>query len=101
MLRELIEDQGDAGARRLSHFGWGVEDRARWETLAMRGWDNGGGVETRSTYGCVLLALGENRDLGGHNASKLHIDISLRTARLELDGDPIVDSGRFIDASLE
>jgi 2,5-dihydroxypyridine 5,6-dioxygenase len=100
MLREFIEHQGDTGARRLSHIGWGVEKRGRWETLAMRGWDNGGGVETRSTYGCVLLALGENRDLGGENASRLHIDIALRTGRLELDGEPVVDSGRFIDNAL-
>ena len=40
----------------------------------------------RSIYGGVLLALGENRDLGGLNGAPLHLDIALRRARLELDG---------------
>ena len=51
-----------------------------------RGADGGGGAELRSIYGGVLLALGENRDLGGLNGAPLHLDIALRRARLELDG---------------
>ena len=97
---DLIERQGDAGARRLAHVGWGVEHRARWDMLATRSWDNGGGVESRSIYGGILLALGENRDLAGRNASRLHIDIAVRHGRLELDGEPVVDSGRFLDQSV-
>jgi 2,5-dihydroxypyridine 5,6-dioxygenase len=100
MLGDFLERQGDAGARRLSHVGWGVEHRARWDMLSARAWDNGGGVESRSIYAGVLLALGENRDLAGQNASRLHIDIALRRARLELDGEPAVDSGRFLDRAL-
>jgi 2,5-dihydroxypyridine 5,6-dioxygenase len=100
MLRDFIDRQGDAGARRLSHVGWGLEHRARWETLAMRGWDNAGGVESRSVYGNILVALGENGDLGGNNTSKLHIDIALRGGRLELDGEPIVEDGRFVAAGV-
>jgi len=96
ILRDFIDKHGDANARRLSHVGWGLEKRARWETLAMRGWDNGGGVEARSVYGNILVALGENGDLGGANNSKLHIDISIRAGRLELDGEPIVDNGKFL-----
>ena len=77
-----------------------LEHRARWETLAMRGWDNAGGVEARSVYGNILVALGENGDLGGENNSRLHIDISLRGGRLELDDEPIVEDGRFLAAEL-
>ena len=100
MLSDFLDRQGDANARRLSHVGWGLEHRARWETLAMRGWDNAGGVEARSVYGNILVALGENGDLGGKNNSKLHIDISLRGGRLELDDEPIVEDGRFLAAEL-
>ena len=96
ILREYIEKHGDSNARRLSHVGWGLEKRARWETLAIRGWDNGGGVEARSVYGNILVALGENGDLGGSNNSKLHIDIAIRAGRLELDQEPIVENGRFL-----
>ena len=100
MLGTYLDDRGDDGARRLSHVGWGVEHRATWEALSMRNWDNAGGVETRSCYGNVLLAIGENRDLGGQNASRLHIDMAFRSTRLELDGEAIVDCCKFIDKSV-
>lgn len=100
MLETLLESRGDEGARRVSHIGWGVEHRAAWDTMSMRGWDNAGGVEARSCYGNVLLAIGENRDLGGKNPSRLHIDMALRNKRLELDGMPIVDCCKFIDGSV-
>ena len=99
MLDDLLE-RGDRNCRRLAHIGWGLEHRARWDTLATRGWDNGGGVESRSICGGVLIALGENRDLGGANAAALHVDISLRRTRLELDGEPIIENGRFLAAEL-
>lgn len=100
MLETLLDSRGDEGARRLSHVGWGIEHRGNWETMSMRGWDNAGGVEARSCYGNVLMAIGENRDLGGKNPSRLHIDIALRNKRLELDGAAIVDCCKFIDQTV-
>ncbi len=100
MLSGMLDTRGDNGARRLSHVGWGIEHRGNWDTMSVRGWDNAGGVEARSVYGNVLLAIGENRDLGGQNPSRLHIDIALRNKRLELDGEPIVDCCKFIDQSV-
>lgn len=100
LLEALLDRRGDEGARRLSHIGWGVEHRGAWDTMSTRGWDNAGGVEARSYYGNVLIAIGENRDLGGQNPSRLHIDMSFRSSRLELDGEPIVDSCRFLDAAV-
>lgn len=100
MLRDYIDDSGDENCRRLAHIGWGTEHRARWHSLALRGNDGGGGAEARSIYGGVLLALGENRDLGGENSAKLHIDIALRRSRFELDGEAICENGEFLDSSL-
>ena len=65
MLRDLFATQNNPNCRRLAHVGWGTDHRARWDILASRGADGGGGAELRSIYGGVLLALGENRDLGG------------------------------------
>ncbi|MDI6029370.1 hypothetical protein QBK99_24750 [Corticibacterium sp. UT-5YL-CI-8] len=100
MLRGYLEQHGDEGARRISHVGWGIEHRATWEALSTRNWDNAGGVETRSCYGNVLLAIGENRDLGGENPSRLHIDMAFRSTRLEIDGQPVVDACQFLDQSV-
>ena len=100
MLRDLLATQNSPNCRRLAHVGWGTDHRARWDILASRGYDGGGGAEARSIYGGVLLALGENRDLGGQNAAPLHVDIPLRRARLELDGVAVVENGHILDAYL-
>jgi 2,5-dihydroxypyridine 5,6-dioxygenase len=100
MLSDMLDQRNDSNCRRLAHIGWGTDHRARWEVLCQRGADGGGGAEARSLYGGVLLALGENRDLGGANVAPLHIDIALRRARLELDGELVVDSGRILDPAL-
>ena len=100
MLRDLFAIQSSVNSRRLAHVGWGTDQRARWDILGSRGADGGGGAEARSIYGGVLLALGENRDLGGQNAAPFHVDIALQRARLELDGIAIVDDGRILEPSL-
>jgi 2,5-dihydroxypyridine 5,6-dioxygenase len=99
MMREFLARGGETN-RRLAHIGWGTDHRARWDILGSRGADGGGGAEARSILGGVLLALGENRDLGGSNASGIHMDIALRHARLDLDGTPAVESGRILDPSI-
>jgi 2,5-dihydroxypyridine 5,6-dioxygenase len=100
MLRDLFATQNNPNCRRLAHVGWGTDHRARWDILASRGADGGGGAELRSIYGGVLLALGENRDLGGLNGAPLHLDIALRRARLELDGQAVVENGQILDPQL-
>lgn len=100
MLRDLLATQNSQNCRRVAHIGWGTDHRARWDILASRGADGGGGAEARSIYGGVLLALGENRDLRGENAAPLHLDIALRRARLELDGVAVVENGQILDPNL-
>ena len=100
MLRDLLATQNSQNCRRIAHVGWGTDHRARWDILAWRGADGGGGAELRSIYGGVLLALGENRDLRGENAAPLHLDIALRRARLELDGVAVVENGQILDPNL-
>jgi len=99
MMQEFLARGGETN-RRLAHIGWGTDHRARWDILGSRGADGGGGAEARSIYGGVLLALGENRDLGGSNAASIHMDIALRHARLDLDVTPVVDSGRILVSSI-
>ncbi len=100
MLSDMLDQRNDRNCRRLAHIGWGTDHRARWEVLANRGADGGGGAEARSLYGGILLALGENRDLGGANPAPVHIDIALRRARLEVDGVAVAENGRILDPTL-
>ena len=100
IFSEYLFRSGDRNCRRIAHLGWGTEHRARWETFSIRGGEGGGSIEARSAYGNVLLALGENRDLGGENSAPVHSDIALRRATLELDGEVIVSDGRIVPEAL-
>jgi 2,5-dihydroxypyridine 5,6-dioxygenase len=100
LLREFLEQSNSAGAFRFAHIGWGTEHRARWHILAVRGAEGGGGAEARSIYGGALVALGENRDLGGANAAPVHVDIALKGAAIALDDEAITDNGRILIEAL-
>lgn len=45
--------------------------------------------------GALFLALGENRYMGGQNASSLNHDFALQGASLLVDGQVVVDAGRY------
>jgi 2,5-dihydroxypyridine 5,6-dioxygenase len=96
MLRDYLDGAASEGAYKLSHIGWGTDHRARWHVHGARSMEGGGGAEARSIHGGVLIALGENRDLGGAVAAPIHVDIALRRGRLELDGISVVEDGRIL-----
>lgn len=97
LLKEYMGRSGNPNAFRMAHLGWGTDNRARWEAFSMWGSEGGGGAEARSMSGSVLLAFGENQDLGGQNAAPIHVDICLRQARFEIDNRVIVDQGKIVD----
>jgi hypothetical protein len=43
--------------------------------------------------GCVFIAFGENRYLGGENASSLNVDFTIQHGTLLVDGQVVVDRG--------
>jgi 2,5-dihydroxypyridine 5,6-dioxygenase len=51
LLQAHLERAGDEGAFRLSHAGWGIDERADWEHV---------GMDSESKYGTVLVAVGRN-----------------------------------------
>jgi 2,5-dihydroxypyridine 5,6-dioxygenase len=92
LLEELLGSGGDA-ARRISHVGWGCDARADWNALERyRGLD-GGGADIRSVLGGVVLAFGANSDMGGRNATTVHIDLAFRNMSFSVDGEHVVDAG--------
>lgn len=99
LLEELLRSE-DIAARRISHVGWGCDRRADWNALERyRGLD-GGGADIRSFLGGVVLAFGANSDMGGENATTVHIDLAFRNMSFFVDGEQIVDEGTvtFLDA---
>ena len=99
-LREHLERAGDDGAFRLSHAGWGIDERADWRHV---------GMDSESLYGTALVAIGRNTfqapavycGFGGQNASAAHFDICCRNTSVYLDGELIIEDERFLDAEME
>lgn len=101
LLRNYIQQYNDPRAYAISHIGWGMDDKARWDFL---GTDPiaqlSSGVDGRSFCGNVLFSTGPNLELGGSNDTGCHLDIPLRGCDLFLDDKPIVKAGTIVPAEL-
>jgi leucyl aminopeptidase (aminopeptidase T) len=74
-------------AARISHIGIGLNDACPGGT----GWP----ILDEHRAGAVFLALGENRYMGGTNASSLNHDLVLDTASIDAGSVPLVIDGHL------
>jgi 2,5-dihydroxypyridine 5,6-dioxygenase len=96
MLRDHYAAWGDPAAYATSHIGWGLDPRARWESLAMFGREIQNGVEQRVFAGSVLYSTGASEFAGRYTLC--HFDLPLRDCTLTLDGAAVVRDGRLVEA---
>jgi 2,5-dihydroxypyridine 5,6-dioxygenase len=91
----------DSNVYRVAHASWGAHEGADWR--------NPWSQDAESFYGNVLIALGNNifntphpyRGLGGANNCKGHLDIDCRNASMYLDGELVLDNGRFVPEDMQ
>ena len=97
LLRSFMASYDDPRAYAVSHIGWGLDPRARWDFM---GTDpaaaDSTGQDGRAFYGNVLFSTGPNTEVGGDNDTLCHIDIPLKGCTLTLDDEMIVDGGRIV-----
>lgn len=97
IMRDYMESYEDPRAYAISHIGWGLNEKAQWGRLATTSNLAGElGMDGRAFYGNVLFSTGPNVELGGENDTLCHLDIPLKGASLELDGEPIVRNGEIV-----
>ena len=97
ILRNFIAGFHDPKAYAVSHIGWGLDQNAQWNFLALSPEASQSvGADGRCHYGEVLFSLGPNTELGGNNATLCHLDIPLKNCSLFLDGRPILQDGEVI-----
>lgn len=79
----------------VSHVGWGMNEAARWESLAM--WDKAdlNGTELRAFAGNFLYSTGANEVAG--RFCRGHFDLPMRHCTVALDGDVVVADGELRD----
>jgi len=87
---------GEPEAYATSHVGWGMNEGARWEAMAM--WDKAdhNGTELRAFAGNFLYSTGANEQAG--RFCRGHFDLPMRHCTVALDGQPVVENGQLIPA---
>jgi 2,5-dihydroxypyridine 5,6-dioxygenase len=94
LMRGYFAAWGDRAAYAVSHVGWGLNERARWDAMAFYDKSDFNGTELRAFAGNFLYSTGANEVAGRHTAG--HFDLPLRGCTVEVDGQAVVKEGRLL-----
>ncbi len=92
-MRDYFAAWGDREAYAVSHVGWGMNARARWDALALYDKRDVNGTEQRAFAGNFLYSTGANEVAGRHTLG--HFDLPFRHCTIELDGKAVVKDGKL------
>lgn len=93
LMRGQYAAWGDAAATAVSHVGWGLNRRARWDAMLFHDKADFNGTELRAFAGNFLYSTGANEVAGRHTLG--HFDLPLRNCTVMLDGEIVVDQGEL------
>jgi 2,5-dihydroxypyridine 5,6-dioxygenase len=93
LMREYFAAWGDREAYAVSHVGWGMNARARWDAVALYDKRDINGTEQRAFAGNFLYSTGANEVAGRHTLG--HFDLPFRHCTIELDGKAVVKDGKL------
>jgi len=94
LMRSYIAAWGDREAYAVSHVGYGLNARARWDSMALYDKRDFNGTELRAFAGNFLYSTGANEVAGRHTLG--HFDLPLRGCTVTLDGTTVVDAGKLL-----
>ena len=94
LMRGYFAAWGDAAAYAVSHVGWGLNRRARWDSLLFHDKADFNGTELRAFAGNFLYSTGANEVAGRHTLG--HFDLPLRNCTVALDGVAVVEKGQLL-----
>jgi 2,5-dihydroxypyridine 5,6-dioxygenase len=93
LLRSYLAAFDEEEAYGVSHVGWGMNQGARWDALAMVDKRETNGIELRAFAGNFLFSTGANENAG--RFTRGHFDFPLRGCTVALDDLVVVDAGRL------
>jgi 2,5-dihydroxypyridine 5,6-dioxygenase len=93
LMREYFAAWGDREAYAVSHVGWGMNRRARWDALALYDRRDINGTEQRAFAGNFLYSTGANEVAGRHSLG--HFDLPLRACTIAVDEKVVVRDGEL------
>ena len=95
LMRNYLAAWGDCDAYAVSHVGFGLNRRARYEALAMYDRQHTNGTELRAVAGNFLFSTGANEFAGRYTAG--HFDIPVMRTNIAVDGVEVVRAGELQD----
>ena len=95
MMRGYLAAWGDREAYAVSHVGFGMNPKARYEALAMYDQRDTNGTELRCVAGNFLFSTGANEFAGRYTAG--HFDLPVMRTTIEIDGTVLVRDGVLED----
>jgi len=94
LMRSYIEAWGERDAYAVSHVGWGMNSKARWDALALYDKADVNGTELRAFAGNFLYSTGANETAG--RFTRGHFDLPLRNCTIALDNCVVVEHGKLL-----
>lgn len=91
LMRGYFAAWGDREAYAVSHLGWGLNRRARWDAMTFYDKADFNGTELRAFAGSFLYSTGANEVAGRHTLG--HFDLPMCHCSVALDGDLVVRDG--------
>jgi 2,5-dihydroxypyridine 5,6-dioxygenase len=91
MMRRYLAAWCEREAYAVSHVGFGLNRRARYEALTMYGRRDTNGTELRALAGSFLFSTGANEFAGRYTAG--HFDLPVMRTTIEVDGLAVVRGG--------
>ena len=94
LMRRYFAAWGDRESFGVSHVGWGLNRRARYEALAMYDQRDTNGTELRAFAGNFLYSTGANEFAKRYTQG--HFDLPLRGCTVRLDDTVVVREGELV-----
>ena len=91
LMRGYLAAWGDREAYAVSHVGWGLNRRARWDAMTFYDKADFNGTELRAFAGSFLYSTGANEVAGRHTLG--HFDLPMRGCTITIDGVAVVTNG--------
>ena len=91
LMRRYLAARGEPEAYAVSHVGFGLNRRARYEALTMYDRRDLNGTELRAVSGNFLFSTGANEFAGRYTAG--HFDLPVMNTTIEIDGVVVVREG--------
>jgi 2,5-dihydroxypyridine 5,6-dioxygenase len=95
MMRGYLAAWGEREAYAVSHVGFGMNPKARYEALTMYDKRDTNGTELRAVAGNFLFSTGANEFAGRYTAG--HFDLPMMRTTITIDGTVVVRDGVLQD----